>query len=201
MFGKSPPVKKSNRILRIYSRLCKEKIIAKLILPTKILGKIRQKVAIQRPSEPYDILRGVVPFYSLTCYKFEVSSSENFCRPVHQRSSTQGEMMCSICVCLSLDSRTYPGDQLFPHFSKACSCSMLAVILDINNFTVRNPIYGLRRHPKASVNLSKLYPEYYIFNTRPTHRRTDVNLYPPKRQLTKASEPSFDLEGGGQGQI
>ena len=33
------------------------------------------------------------------------------------------------------------------------------------------------------------------------HRRTDANLYPPKRQLTKASEPSFDLEGGAQGQI
>ena len=28
------------------------------------------------------------------------------------------------------------------------------------------------------------------------HRRTDANLYPPERQLTKASEPSFDLEEG-----
>ena len=37
--------------------------------------------------------------------------------------------------------------------------------------------------------------------TRPTHRRTDANLYPPKRQLTKASEPSVDLEGGAQCQI
>ena len=37
--------------------------------------------------------------------------------------------------------------------------------------------------------------------TRPTHGRTDANLYPPKRQLTKASEPSFDLKGGAQGQI
>ena len=34
--------------------------------------------------------------------------------------------------------------------------------------------------------------------TIPTHRRTDANLYPPERQLTKASEPSYDLEGGGQ---
>ena len=33
------------------------------------------------------------------------------------------------------------------------------------------------------------------------HRRTDTNLYPTERQLTKASEPSFDLEGGAQGQI
>ena len=33
------------------------------------------------------------------------------------------------------------------------------------------------------------------------HRRTDANLYPPERQLTKASEPSFDLEGGAKGQI
>ena len=31
--------------------------------------------------------------------------------------------------------------------------------------------------------------------TRPTHRRTDANLYPTERQLTKVSEPSFDLEG------
>ena len=37
--------------------------------------------------------------------------------------------------------------------------------------------------------------------TRLTHRRTDANLYPPERQLTKASEPSFDLEGGAKGQI
>ena len=37
--------------------------------------------------------------------------------------------------------------------------------------------------------------------TRTTHWRTDANLYPLKRQLTKASEPSFDLEGGAQGQI
>ena len=37
--------------------------------------------------------------------------------------------------------------------------------------------------------------------TRPTHWRTDANLYPPERQLTKASEPSFDLEGGAKGQI
>ena len=33
------------------------------------------------------------------------------------------------------------------------------------------------------------------------HRRTDANLYPPERQLNKASEPLFDLEGGAQGQI
>ena len=32
--------------------------------------------------------------------------------------------------------------------------------------------------------------------TRPTHWRTDANLYPTERQLTKAIEPSFDLEGG-----
>ena len=37
--------------------------------------------------------------------------------------------------------------------------------------------------------------------TRPMHRRTDANLYPPERQLTKASEPSFDLEGRAKGQI
>ena len=37
--------------------------------------------------------------------------------------------------------------------------------------------------------------------TRPMHRGTDANLYPPERQLTKASEPSFDLEGGAKVQI
>ena len=37
--------------------------------------------------------------------------------------------------------------------------------------------------------------------TRPTHRRTDENLYPPERQLINPSEPSFDLEGEAQGQI
>ena len=30
---------------------------------------------------------------------------------------------------------------------------------------------------------------------------TDANLYRPERQLTKASEPSLDLEGGAKGQI
>ena len=33
------------------------------------------------------------------------------------------------------------------------------------------------------------------------HPRTDANLYPPGRPLTKSSEPLFDLEGGDQGQI
>ena len=37
--------------------------------------------------------------------------------------------------------------------------------------------------------------------TRPTHRRTDTNLYQPGRQLTKASEPDQILEGAAQGQI
>ena len=40
-----------------------------------------------------------------------------------------------------------------------------------------------------------------MIETRPTHQRTDANLYPPERQLTKASEPSFDLEEGAKGQI
>ena len=39
-----------------------------------------------------------------------------------------------------------------------------------------------------------------VYINRPTHRRTDANLYPPERQLTKASEPLFDLEGGAKGQ-
>ena len=37
--------------------------------------------------------------------------------------------------------------------------------------------------------------------TRTTHWRTDANLYPQERQLTKASELSFDLKGGAKGQI
>ena len=32
--------------------------------------------------------------------------------------------------------------------------------------------------------------------TRPTQLTTEANLYPPERQLTKASEPLFDLEAG-----
>ena len=32
--------------------------------------------------------------------------------------------------------------------------------------------------------------------TTQSNRETDANLYPRERQLTKASEPSFDLEGG-----
>ena len=43
--------------------------------------------------------------------------------------------------------------------------------------------------------------ETHSIETRPTHQRTDANLYPPERQLTKANEPSFDLEGGAKGQI
>ena len=39
------------------------------------------------------------------------------------------------------------------------------------------------------------------YTTRPTHRKTDANLYLPERKLTKASEPSFDLEGVVKGQI
>ena len=59
-----------------------------------------------------------------------------------------------------------------------------------------------------SIHKTKVVPfppptKYRMFQciTRPTHRRTDANLYPPERQLTKASEPSFDLEGGAKGQI
>ena len=37
--------------------------------------------------------------------------------------------------------------------------------------------------------------------TRPTHRRTDANLYPPEREHTKASEPLFELKGGDKGKI
>ena len=52
------------------------------------------------------------------------------------------------------------------------------------------------------VYLIVLFPLTAILHlTRPMHRRTDANLYPPERQLTKASEPSFDLEGGTKGQI
>ena len=40
-----------------------------------------------------------------------------------------------------------------------------------------------------------------IIITRPMHQRTDANLYPPERQLTKASELSFDLEGGAKSDI
>ena len=50
----------------------------------------------------------------------------------------------------------------------------------------------------AQINLDELCLGYISdsIKTRPTHRRTDANLYPLERQLTKVSEPSFDLEGG-----
>ena len=55
----------------------------------------------------------------------------------------------------------------------------------------------------SSINTVQMISPVFILETltRPTHRRTDANLYPPERQLTKASEPSFDLEGGAKGQI
>ena len=39
------------------------------------------------------------------------------------------------------------------------------------------------------------YCERKSKGTRPMHQRTDAHLYPPEGQLTKASKPSFDLEG------
>ena len=64
--------------------------------------------------------------------------------------------------------------------------------------SVKCKLYCFTVHIKYIVNALVLHT-YLI--TRPTHRRTDANLYPPERQLTKASEPSFDLEGGAKGQI
>ena len=49
-----------------------------------------------------------------------------------------------------------------------------------------------------STKIPTLFHKKLLTQTRPTYRRTDANLYPPERQLTKASEPSFDLEGGAQ---
>ena len=37
--------------------------------------------------------------------------------------------------------------------------------------------------------------------TRPSASENQCKLYPLERQLTKAGEPSYDLEGGAQGQI
>ena len=53
----------------------------------------------------------------------------------------------------------------------------------------RMSVYNIARKRKVlqTSNLNKLDP--------------DANLYPPERQLTKASEPSFDLEGGARSQI
>ena len=55
----------------------------------------------------------------------------------------------------------------------------------------------------SSINTVQMISPVFILATltRPMHRRTNANLYPPERQLTKASEPSFDLEGGAKGQI
>ena len=62
-------------------------------------------------------------------------------------------------------------------------------------FKMAMPVLVLELQGGKKIRMSLL-----LFLTRPTHRKTDANLYPPKRQLTKASEPSFDLEGGAQGQ-
>ena len=51
-------------------------------------------------------------------------------------------------------------------------------------------------------NFCDNYRMYIIgLGSRSTHRRTDANLYPLERQLMKASETSFNLEGGAKGQI
>ena len=47
----------------------------------------------------------------------------------------------------------------------------------------------------------KLSSDVKTAKTKPTHTRTDAKLYPPERQLTKVSEPLFDLEGQAKGQI
>ena len=49
--------------------------------------------------------------------------------------------------------------------------------------------------------LEKLMRLFIRKLSRPTYWKTNANLHSPKRQLTKASEPSFDLKGGAKGQI
>ena len=51
--------------------------------------------------------------------------------------------------------------------------------------------------PKTGDTISPKNTNEAYSLTRPMHRRTDANLYPPERQLTKVSEPSFDLERRG----
>ena len=53
---------------------------------------------------------------------------------------------------------------------------------------------------KNQLNVTMLSSDMLTL-TRPMHRRTNANLYPLEKQLTKASEPSFNLEGGAKGQI
>ena len=45
------------------------------------------------------------------------------------------------------------------------------------------------------------YLEEIVVKLDLAHRKTDANLFPPERPLAKASEPSFELEEGAQGQI
>ena len=52
----------------------------------------------------------------------------------------------------------------------------------------------------SSLQFNYLYTSI-LHITRPTHQRTDAKLYSPERQLTKVSEPLFDLEGDAKGQI
>ena len=63
--------------------------------------------------------------------------------------------------------------------------------------------YRVIRKTKCRAGSSPIHKQASLTGrlTRPTHRRTDANLYPQERQLTKASEQSVDLEGGAKGQI
>ena len=78
---------------------------------------------------------------------------------------------------------------------QACCYTAYSLILQLIQF-LDNPLsHQIQNTVKLTFSL------HSHTTTRPMHRRTDANLYPPERQLTKASEPSFDLEGGAKGQI
>ena len=77
-----------------------------------------------------------------------------------------------------------------------------------NHFCIFPGMVNLRRFDciHSYINLFEgiIYKLTFLITyikTRPTHQRTDANLYPLERQLTKASEPVFDLEGGAKGQF
>ena len=65
--------------------------------------------------------------------------------------------------------------------------------ININNLD--NP-HQTEHKPGNSTESASLH-----IKTRPTHQRINANLYPQERQLNKASEPSFHLEGGVKLQI
>ena len=74
-------------------------------------------------------------------------------------------------------------------------------IKNINELSSVEQSIGSKMSSKLPSYFLLLFLIYPQFKTRPSALEKRCKLYPLERQLTKISEPSFDLEGGDQGQI